>query len=111
MSEEKTGFWSIGPRPAAEKNEAHDSDDGGDVGIIGETTKASAQYDIVSIAPAERFQCVFKNSQRLRVCCWVMLRHKESGEVAITAAVSNSGSKGKMTLAIDLPDVDRFGPV
>ena len=70
--------------------------------------KPSASYDIIQITPVERFNCVYKSGQKTRVTCWVLLRHRLTSEVVITGAISIAGSGGKMTLAIDLPDVEKF---
>lgn len=108
-NEEKGSFWSMGSRAQAVDSSVENTSD---MAIAASSEeKISSQYDVVQIAPVERFSCVFKSGQKMRVTCWVMLRHKTTGETLITGAVSNPGSSGRMTLAIDLKDVDKFSPM
>lgn len=101
---------SQAPASAPAQESAPDAKHGDEPAVSSEA-KNSAQYDIVQIAPVERFNCVFKSGQKIRLTCWVMLRHKTSGEMIITGAVSSPGASGRLTLAIDFQDVDKFAPM
>jgi hypothetical protein len=108
-NEEKSSFWSMSSRvQVAETSVDNDSDM---ATAASSEEKLSSQYEMVQIAPVERCSCVFKSGQKMRVTGGVMLRHKTTGETLITGAVSNPGSNGRMTLAIDLKDVDKFSPM
>lgn len=73
--------------------------------------RASAKYEIVSIVAADRFNVVFKHGSKMRLACWVHLRHKETGETLVTGGVSLPGSGAQLTLAIDMEGIDRFIPM
>lgn len=128
MSEgEKSSFWNLGSRqsapvvppanaaapvvasnPVAAPVSREDDSSVIEVAAKSKADKPSAQYDVVQIAPAERFNLMFRGGQKTRLSCWVMLRHKTTGEIILTGAISRPGDGGVMVLAIDMKDVDRF---
>lgn len=109
MSEEqKTNMWGFGAsKPVEEPARAGEAPE-----LMLSDYKPSVEYDVVQIAPVERFNVLFKSGTKLRLACWVMLRHKTTGEVVITGAVSPpNGANGRLMLVIDLKNVDKFSPM
>lgn len=110
MSEEKTSAWGFGGRGPAEAESPRGEAE--DLLVESADNAPSSRYDMVQIAPVERFNCLLKNGQKLRLGCWVMLRHKETGEMVITGALSTPSSpNGRLSLAMDLKDFDKFSPM
>lgn len=101
---EKDAWGSVGTRSGRERSDTPE-----EVRDELEAVRPSVQYEIVQIAPVERFNCLLKNGQKLRLGCWVTLRHKKTGELIITGGLSTASSpQGQLTLAIDLRDFERF---
>ena len=105
--EQKENMWGLGASKTAVDEPA-----GEGMEPMLNDSKPSAEYDIVQIAPVERFNVLFKSGTKLRLACWVMLRHKTTGEVVITGAVSPpNGANGRLMLSMDMKNVDKFSPM
>jgi hypothetical protein len=111
MSEDgKTNLWGFGgAQRAAGVEDAGLDVDAAKGELAFNEKKPSSEYDIIQIAPVERFNVQFKSGSKQRLACWVMLRHKQTQEIVLTGAISPpNGGNGRLMLAIDLKDVDKF---
>ena len=104
----ENSYWNVSSDKMG--NPTHHQEDAAQVHEV--QKKVSDDYVIAQITPVDRFQANLKNGQKIRLGCWVLLRHKQTGEELITGAICmNSSISASLTLAIDLPDFDKFSPL